>query len=81
MNFANVQEQEFIPLYRREKITDNLHEACGFRTDYQFITKNQMKTIQKKAKTGNKLPRSVELIETSASSVFIRFAAILIISN
>ena len=27
MNFADVQEQGFTPLYRRKKITDNLHEA------------------------------------------------------
>lgn len=50
MNFAEIQEQGFIPLYKRLKITDDLHEACGFRTDYQFITKSQMKTIQKKSK-------------------------------
>ena len=50
MNFAGVQEQGFIPLYKREKITDDLHEACGFRTDYQFITKSKMRTIQKKSK-------------------------------
>ena len=50
MNFAGIQEQGFIPLYKREKITDALHETCGFRTDYQFITKSKMKTIQKKSK-------------------------------
>jgi len=50
MNFAEIQEQGFIPLYKRKKITDDLHESCGFRTDYQFITKSQMKTIQKKSK-------------------------------
>lgn len=50
MNFAEIQEQGFMPLYKREKITDALHEVCGFRTDYQFITKRQMKTIQKKSK-------------------------------
>lgn len=49
MNFAGIQEQGFIPLYKREKITDDLHNVCGFRTDYQFITKSQMKTIQKKS--------------------------------
>jgi len=48
MNFAEIQEQGFIPLYKREAITNDLHEACGFRTDYQFITKSRMKTIQKK---------------------------------
>ena len=50
INFAEVQEQGFIPLYKRSKLTDALHDACGFRTDYQFITKSQMKTIQKKSK-------------------------------
>lgn len=50
MNFADVEEQGFIPLYKREKITDDLHDMFNFRTDYQFITKNQMKTIQKKSK-------------------------------
>lgn len=50
MNFAEIQEQGFIPLYKRQKITDDLHEVCGFRTDQQFITKSQMKTIQKKSK-------------------------------
>ncbi|GFI03278.1 hypothetical protein IMSAGC005_02110 [Lachnospiraceae bacterium] len=50
MNFAEIQEQGFIPLYKREAITDALHEVCGFRTDYQFITKNKMRNIQKKSK-------------------------------
>lgn len=45
MNFANVQEQGFIPLYRRDKVTDKLHEICGFRANYEFITKEDMKTI------------------------------------
>lgn len=50
MNFANIQEQGFLPLYKRTKITDALHEICGFRTDFEFITKSQMKNIQKKSK-------------------------------
>ncbi len=50
MNFAEIAQQGFIPLYKREKITDHLHDICGFRTDYQFITKSNMKTIQKKSK-------------------------------
>lgn len=50
MNFAKVQEQGFIPLYKRDSITDDLHEISGFRTDYQFITKSKMKTIQKNSK-------------------------------
>lgn len=50
MNFANVEEQGYIPLYSREKITDDLHEICNFRTDYQFISKSKMKEIQKTSK-------------------------------
>lgn len=50
MNFAEIQEQGFIPLYKREAITDDLHEICGFRTDYQFITRSKMRNIQKKSK-------------------------------
>ena len=50
MNFADVEEQGYMPLYAREKITDSLHDACGFRTDYQFITKRKMKEIQKNSK-------------------------------
>ncbi|NBH14256.1 transposase [Lachnospiraceae bacterium] len=50
INFAKIGEQGFIPLYKRNKITDALHDICGFRTDYQFITKSQMKNIQKKSK-------------------------------
>lgn len=50
MNFAEIQEQGFTPLYKREAITDDLHDVCGFRTDYQFITKSKMRNIQKKSK-------------------------------
>lgn len=50
MNFADLEDQGFMPLYSREKITDALHDACGFRTDYQFITKSKMRTIQKNSK-------------------------------
>lgn len=50
IKFADIEEQGFIPVYERQKITDDLHETCGFRTDYQFITKWKMKGIQKKSK-------------------------------
>lgn len=50
MNFADVEEQGFMPIYTRTKLTDSLHEACGFRTDFQFITKRSMKGIQKQSK-------------------------------
>lgn len=53
MNFASIQEQGYIPLYTRDELTDALHRVCGFETDFQFITKSCMRTIQKKSyKTG-----------------------------
>ena len=50
MNFAEIEEQGFMPLYERTPLTDTLHEACGFRTDWQFISKSKMKTIEKLSK-------------------------------
>lgn len=50
MNFVSVQEQGYMPVYVRDKLTDALHESSGFHTDYQFITKSQMRSIQKKSK-------------------------------
>lgn len=50
INFADIEEQGFMPVYVRQEITDELHEACGFRTDYKFLTKRKMKEIQKKSK-------------------------------
>lgn len=50
MNFASIEDQGFMPLYRRSKLTDKLHDISGFNTDYQFITKRKMKEIQKNSK-------------------------------
>ena len=50
MNFVDLQQQGFIPIYTRDKLTDDLHDVCGFRTDYQFISKSKMKEIQKLSK-------------------------------
>lgn len=50
IKFVDVEEQGFMPVYERQKLTDELHEACCFRTDYQFISKRKMKEIQKKSK-------------------------------
>ena len=50
MNFALVEDQGYMPLYTREKFTDDLHEVCGFRTDYQFISRKKMREIEKHSK-------------------------------
>jgi transposase len=50
INFVSLEGQGFMPLYQRDTLTDALHELSNFRTDYQFITKQKMKEIQKKSK-------------------------------
>jgi transposase len=50
MNFFEVKGEGYIPTYTRTDFTDDLHTAFGFRTDYQIVTKNQMKNIFKVTK-------------------------------
>lgn len=50
MNFVDIQEQGFMPTYTRDDLTDALHKAAGFETDFKFITKLQMRNIEKKSK-------------------------------
>ena len=45
MNLTAVGDEGFIPSYTRTDLTDSLHEAFGFRTDYQIISKKDMKKI------------------------------------
>lgn len=45
MNFYSVPSEGFIPSYTRTGFTDALHEAFGFRTDYQIVSNKQMKKI------------------------------------
>lgn len=40
----------YIPSYTRTELTDTLHKAFNFRTDYEFITKSSMRTIIKETK-------------------------------
>jgi hypothetical protein len=39
-----------LPLKAADIKADALHEACGIRTDYQFITRQKMRGIQKRSK-------------------------------
>ena len=45
MNFYSVPTEGYIPTYKRTDFTDALHEAFGFRTDYQIVSNKQMKNI------------------------------------
>lgn len=50
MNFYEVIGEGYIPTYTRTDFTDALHEAFGFRTDYQILTLKNMKKILKETK-------------------------------
>lgn len=50
MNFYSVPGEGFIPTYTRTAFTDALHDAFGFRTDYEIVSSNQMKKIFKDTK-------------------------------
>ena len=49
--FALVPGDGYLPLYERSELTDALHDAFGFRTDFQIVTNNAMKNILKSTKT------------------------------
>lgn len=44
------KDSGYIPSYKRTKLTDALHNAFGFRTDYEFISKASMRSIIKETK-------------------------------
>lgn len=50
MDFFKVEGEGYVPVYTRTDFTDALHEAFGFRTDYEIVTNKQMKNIFKATK-------------------------------
>ena len=51
MDFLEMKGDGYIPCYTRTEFTDDLHEAFGFRTDYQIVGTSQMKKIFKGTKS------------------------------
>jgi len=51
MNFYEIPGEGLIPTYERNDFTDALHEAFGFRTDYQILKLKQVKNILKITKS------------------------------
>lgn len=47
MNFFELKGEGYTPSYTRTDFTDSLHDAFGFRTDYEITTYSQMKKIFK----------------------------------
>ena len=48
------QNSGYTPSYKRTDITDDLHSAFGFHTDYEFISKATMRSIIKETKINKK---------------------------
>src|SRR5699024_3016564 len=52
MKMTELSGEGYIPMYERDDLTDALHEAFEFRTDYEIVPTNKMKKIVKKTKSG-----------------------------
>ena len=50
MNFLGIKGDGYVPTYIRNDFTDALHDAFGFRTDYQIVSSSNMKKILEKTK-------------------------------
>ena len=50
MDFFRIDGIGYLPEYTRTEITDDLHEAFGFRTDTEIVTDKTMKKIIKETK-------------------------------
>jgi transposase len=50
MNFNEIKAEGYVPSYTRTDFTDDLHDAFGFRTDYEIVTLKEMKKIFKATK-------------------------------
>jgi hypothetical protein len=44
------QSSGYVPSYKRTDLIDELHRAFGFRTDYEYLSKVEMKNIVKESK-------------------------------
>ena len=50
MNLTDTGYGSYIPGYKRTEITDSLHTAFGYRTDYEISTKQRIRSIIKSTK-------------------------------
>ena len=50
MNFLEIPYEGYIPAYTRNDVTDALHDAFGFHTDYQIVNNKKMRKILKDTK-------------------------------
>ena len=60
MNFLIIAGEGYIPTYTRTDLTDSLHEAFGFHTDYDIVSQKQMKKIFRDTKKQKKYAKTAE---------------------
>lgn len=52
MNICAVNDGGFVPDYTRTAVTDELHNTVGFRTDYEYLSRPQLKKFCSETKKG-----------------------------
>ena len=60
MNFLIIASEGYIPTYTRTDLTDSLHKAFGFHTDYDIVSQKQMKKIFRDTKKQKKYAKISE---------------------
>lgn len=60
MKFHSLSGDGWMPMYKRTEITDSLHEAFGFWTDYQIMKQSKMKKIIAQTKKRDTLLKKQE---------------------
>lgn len=60
MNFLIIADEGYIPTYTRTDLTDSLHKAFGFHTDYDIVSQKQMKKIFRDTKKQKKYAKISE---------------------
>lgn len=50
MNFLELAQGDFIPAYKRNELTDCLHDSFGFNTDYEILKISDMRKIIRDSK-------------------------------
>jgi transposase len=50
MKLCRLKSAGYIPAYTRTDTTDKLHDACGFRTDYEIIPQSNLRKIISESK-------------------------------
>ena len=54
MDFLSIPGEGYVPTYTRTDLTNHLHGSAGFRTDYQIVTKQKMRSIISQTKKREK---------------------------